>query len=438
MPVDINISNYEEFLLSYIDGELNTEERAALEAFLKQHPAQAKELEVYKAAILKPDTGEVFNDKALLYRSTIITLENYEPFLLSYIDGELNAAETTALQAFLDKHPHVAQELETWQAMRLPAADTPAFEHKEMLYRHTATLTTDNYETYFLSYIDGELTAAEEQTLQQFLQQHPELQASLQLLQRTRLQADLALRMPGKASLYRKTTTKVRISPIWWGAAAAVVAGAFLLWILPLQQGAQNAVMVAASQQQQTATPAAPGQNLQKAAPSVQSLPVTQQPAPALANNTPAAVPEKHALIAKNNTPIKRTVTQKAAVSPSAAASANTNTVIGNNAQPALAQLPQPRATSEEVVQQHLEKKIQTTAEVPPVQQDVAANRDQTMASSVKLPHTPAPDVQPAAAAPAPEIQGELIMSVTSSSESRLLNGVTNVAKFFSRKKRQK
>ncbi|SEK91065.1 hypothetical protein SAMN04488505_1011120 [Chitinophaga rupis] len=436
MPVDINISNYEEFLLSYIDGELNTEERTALEAFLQQHPAQAKELEVYKAAILKPDTGEVFNDKALLYRSTVITLENYEPFLLSYIDGELNAAETTALQTFLDKYPHVAQELETWQAMRLSAVDTPAFEHKEMLYRHTATLTTDNYETYFLSYIDGELTAAEEQTLQQFLQQHPELQASLQLLQRTKLQADPALHMPGKAGLYRKTTTKVRISPIWWGAAAAVVAGAFLLWILPLQQGAQNTAIVAASQQGQTATPAAPGQNLQKAAPSV-SLPVTQQPAPALANNTPAAVPEKHALIAKNNTPIKRTVTQKAAVSPSAAASANTNTVIGNNAQPALAQLPQPRATSEEVVQQHLEKKIQTTAEVPPVQ-DVAANRDQTMASSVKLPHTPAPEAQPAAAAPAPEIQGELIMSVTSSSESRLLNGVTNVAKFFSRKKHQK
>lgn len=436
MPVDINISNYEEFLLSYIDGELNTEERAALEAFLQQHPAQAKELEVYKAAILKPDTGEVFNDKALLYRSTVITLENYEPFLLSYIDGELNTAETAALEAFLNKHPHVAQELETWQAMRLSAADTPAFEHKEMLYRHTATLTTDNYETYFLSYIDGELTAAEEQTLQQFLQQHPELQATLQLLQRTKLQADTALHMPGKAGLYRKTTTKVRISPIWWGAAAAVVAGAFLLWILPLQQGAQEGAMVAASQQQ-TATPAAPQQNLQKATPSVQSLPATQQPAPALADNTPAAVPEKHALIAKNNTPIKRTVTQKAAVSPSATASANTNTVIGNNSQPALAQLPQPRATSEEVVQQHLEKKIQTTAEVPPVQ-DVATNRDQTMASSVKLPHTPAPEVQPAAAAPAPEIQGELIMSVTSSSESRLLNGVTNVAKFFSRKKRQK
>jgi hypothetical protein len=215
-----------------------------------------------------------------------------------------------------------------------------------------------------------------------------------------------------------------------------VVAGAFLLWILPLQQGAQDGAIVAASQQPQTTTttPATPQQSLQKAAPSV-SLPATQQPA--LVNNTPAAVPEKHTLVAKNNTPIKHTGTQKAAVSPSATAAANTNTVIGNNSQPALAQLPQPRATSEEVVQQHLEKKIQTTAEVPPVQ-EVATNRDQTMASSVKLPHTPVPDMQPAAAAPAPEIQGELIMSVTSSSESRLLNGVTNVAKFFSRKKRQK
>ncbi|MCK7558828.1 hypothetical protein MKQ70_29135 [Chitinophaga sedimenti] len=39
------------------------------------------------------------------------------------------------------------------------------------------------------------------------------------------------------------------------------------------------------------------------------------------------------------------------------------------------------------------------------------------------------------AAAPAP-IQGELFMSVSSSGESKIMNGVTNVARFLSKKKK--
>ncbi|HEY0608478.1 MAG TPA: hypothetical protein VGD35_02455 [Chitinophaga sp.] len=161
MSVDINISNYEEFLLSYIDGELNNEEQAAMEAFLQQHPQQAKELEVLKAAVLQPDKSIVFGKREELYHSTVITTENYETFFLSYIDGELNTAEQTALDAFLKKHPHLQQELETWQATRLPASEGLRFDNKEMLYRHAATLTPENYETYLLSYIDGELSATE-------------------------------------------------------------------------------------------------------------------------------------------------------------------------------------------------------------------------------------------------------------------------------------
>jgi hypothetical protein len=113
-------------------------------------------------------------------------------------------------------------------------------------------------------------------------------------------------------------------------------------------------------------------------------------------------------------------------------------TVANNSTPPALAQLPQPKATSAEVVQQHLEKQEQAVA-IQPAQRNAATTAgSQVLASTAQLPHTPAPEAEPSAAAPAPEIQGELIMSVTSTNESKLLNGVANVAKFFSRKKHQK
>lgn len=432
MSVDINISNYEEFLLSYIDGELNNEERAAVASFLQQHPAQAKELELLKAAILQPDKSVAFADKEMLYRSTVITTENYETYFLSYIDGELNAAEQTALEAFLKKHPHLQQELDTWQATRLPSDEALQFDNKEMLYRHTDTLTPENYETYLLSYIDGELSAAEEQTLHAFLQQHPALQETLQLFRRTRLQADPALRMPDKAALYRNSEPRRTIRPAWWwGAAAAVVAGC-LVWLLPLRRDNVNTTPIAANGNKAPVNT----QQLQKAAQPARERPVAKAPlneqrvaeTPALAANTPAAnTAAKPAL--KNAVPAGNKTLQPAAGKENAAA----NTTGNSNSTTVLAQLPQPRATSEEVVQQHMEKTVQ--AAMPPVQEVTAAVADQNpvLASNMKVQHTPAPEPPPATA-----VQGELIMSVTSTSESRLLNGVASVAKFFSKKKRQK
>lgn len=434
MSVDINISNYEEFLLSYIDGELNDEEQAAVAAFLQQHPEQAKELELLKATVLQPDKSLVFGNREELYHSTLITTENYETFFLSYIDGELNAAEQTALDAFLKKHPHLQQELDTWQATRLPASEELRFENREMLYRHTATLTPENYETYLLSYIDGELSATEEQTLHAFLQQHPELQATLQLFERTRLQADPQLRMPGKAALYRNRGR--RIQPAWWwGAAAAVLAGC-LVWLLPLQREAGDTAPVASTA---NSTPAAANpQQMQKTSPDKPLIRVTlddqqvQKAPELLAKNTPAT--EQPTL--KNTRPVKEKALQPSAAAsqPALSSNAGVNNNNNNNNASVLAQLPQPRATSEEVVQQHIEKTVQ--AATPPVQEVATANTDPdpVLASTVKLQHTPAPEAQPAAA----PVQGELIMSVTSSSESRLLNGVASVAKFFSKKKRQK
>jgi anti-sigma factor RsiW len=435
LSVDINISNYEEFLLSYIDGELNNEERAAVEAFLQQHPAQAKELEVLKAAVLQPDETVGFGSREALYRSTVITTQNYETFLLSYIDGELNAAEQQALEAFLKKHPHLQQELDTWQATRLTASDTPQFEHKEMLYRHAGTLTLENYESYLLSYIDGELNEAEEQTLQAFLQQHPALQETLQLFRRTRLEADADLRMPDKAVLYRNRGGR-NIQPVWWwGAAAAVVIG-IMVWLQPALRLADNTAPIAGTGNKKPAADNA--QQLQRnAAPkrSITKVPLETlqvQEAPALAANKPAAKPAQTQAEVKNTTSVQQKALQPASAKDQRPAGKNVNNNSSSNAI-VLAQLPQPRATSEEVVQQHMEKAVQ--AATPPIQ-EVAANhaeQNPVMASTMKVQHTPEPE-QPSAA----PVQGELIMSVTSTGESRLLNGVASVAKFFSKKKRQK
>ncbi|WP_343700347.1 hypothetical protein [Chitinophaga sp.] len=140
MSIDIHISNYEEFLYSYVDGELNAAETAALEAFLDAHPHLRQELEVLMATRLVPEKEVVFDAKSSLYRSSTVNLQNYEPFLLSYIDGELNVEEAAAVEQFAATHPAVQQELEIWKATRLQPDLNVRFENKAALYRHTATV----------------------------------------------------------------------------------------------------------------------------------------------------------------------------------------------------------------------------------------------------------------------------------------------------------
>lgn len=64
----INAANYEEYLLSYIDDELTASQRAAVEKFVANNPAAAKELMLLQKSKLQPETI-VFANKKSLYRT---------------------------------------------------------------------------------------------------------------------------------------------------------------------------------------------------------------------------------------------------------------------------------------------------------------------------------------------------------------------------------
>lgn len=64
----INITNYEEQLLNYIDDEVTVEERKEVEKFVGQHPAAQKELTLFQKAKLQPEAEVIFPDRSVLYR----------------------------------------------------------------------------------------------------------------------------------------------------------------------------------------------------------------------------------------------------------------------------------------------------------------------------------------------------------------------------------
>lgn len=66
--MNVNLNNYEEYLLSYVDGELSEQEAAAVRRFLQAHPDKQKELDLLQMTVLPGEEAVGFPDKGLLYR----------------------------------------------------------------------------------------------------------------------------------------------------------------------------------------------------------------------------------------------------------------------------------------------------------------------------------------------------------------------------------
>src|SRR6187551_1625354 len=64
----INITNYEEQLLYYIDDEISADQRKKIESFAGQYSAVKQELTLLQKTKLQPEAEVVFPDKSILYR----------------------------------------------------------------------------------------------------------------------------------------------------------------------------------------------------------------------------------------------------------------------------------------------------------------------------------------------------------------------------------
>ncbi len=96
-------------------------------------------------------------------------------------------------------------------------------------------INRNNYETFFLLYLDGELTAAEQAEVENFLTTHADLQKEFSLLQFT-IQRPADTVFEPKELLYRREE-KRKIIPIYWSRIAAALllilaGGWFMLTLL--------------------------------------------------------------------------------------------------------------------------------------------------------------------------------------------------------------
>ena len=143
---------------------------------------------------------------------------NYEEFFLLYVDNELSAAERRQVEVFVQKNPDLEEELMMLKQSQLKADTSFILEDKSSLFRSErhAMINLENYETFFLLYVDGELSDAERTSVELFASQHPAQQQELEILLQTRITPETSVVFPNKEDLYRRAgSERVVAFKVW-------------------------------------------------------------------------------------------------------------------------------------------------------------------------------------------------------------------------------
>jgi hypothetical protein len=136
----INLENYEEYFLLYVDNELTEAEKKSVEFFVARHPELMEEWTMLMETKLEPEniTTDLKKD---LYRSTEtegIDASNFETFQLSWLDDELNEKDRHAIEMYTSLHPDAAANMELLAKTKLPQ-EVISFPDKSLLHRTTST-----------------------------------------------------------------------------------------------------------------------------------------------------------------------------------------------------------------------------------------------------------------------------------------------------------
>lgn len=130
----IDMDNYEEYFLLYVDNELTQAEKASVEQFLEQHPELRIELDMLMDTRLGNETLTFDGKDALFVNHDTVSSLNIEELQVQWLDNELDPEMAAKVEAFTSADPRAAADLEWLKKTKLPQEHI-AFPDKASLYR---------------------------------------------------------------------------------------------------------------------------------------------------------------------------------------------------------------------------------------------------------------------------------------------------------------
>lgn len=134
----ININNYEECIVNYLDGNLSPVEAAELFLFLEIHPELNEDIDELRKMMVVADSNLTYGFSEALKLNydtdaSQISPDNYTYYFVAAIEGDLTSKGTETLNQFIAEHPELAKE---WALLQQCKVETPAhlaYPQKESL-----------------------------------------------------------------------------------------------------------------------------------------------------------------------------------------------------------------------------------------------------------------------------------------------------------------
>lgn len=165
-----------------------------------------------------------------------ITRNNYEEYILDYLEGTLSEELRLAMQQFLQQNADVQQDINDFVPISLTTDETIRMPNKANLLCSLVQL--DNYEEYAIDYVEQTLDADTRAAMDMFLAKQPRLENELRNFSLITVPVDNAIVYVHKEKLKKQTGKMGTLVSFWSNPTlryAAAIAALFILW-LPLSK----------------------------------------------------------------------------------------------------------------------------------------------------------------------------------------------------------
>lgn len=155
---------------------------------------------------------------------SLITKNNYEAFLLDYVEENLSPELTAELMLFLEQNPELKDDLVDFEIHTL----TPNFETKFDQSSLKKEIHTVDYEALMIAEVEGVNSEENSALLNAYLKENSHHQKDFKNYQKTKLVAPTVL-FENKAALKKKGGIVI---PVFWKYSSAAAAIILVLWSL--------------------------------------------------------------------------------------------------------------------------------------------------------------------------------------------------------------
>ena len=214
---NINLHNYEAFLIDYLDGNLNEDAVAELKAFVLANPQLQIDLEDLELPSFSEEQLKVDFKNDL--KKTGVFVEDEE--LINYLENNLNEAQRKTFESKLLRDKELDLKLQAYNKTIL-RAEALVFTDKPSLYKSEDELIFNNFT---LAYVEGQLSVKDKIQFENELKANSTLQKELTSYQKTKLVADNTIAFEDKEALKKEA----RVIALFNFKTVSAIAAAILL-----------------------------------------------------------------------------------------------------------------------------------------------------------------------------------------------------------------